>query len=98
MAEIRWTIQAADDFEAIVKFIASDSHYYAQLFTADILEVVERLVDFPESGRIVPETHVTEIREILFGNYRINYRLKKDIADILTVYHGSRILDPRRLK
>ena len=98
MAEVRWTIQAADDFEAIVKFIASDSKHYAQLFAADILEIVERLGVFPELGRIVPETHMPEIREILFGNYRIIYRLKLDIVEILTVYHRSRLLDPRRLK
>jgi len=30
MAEVRSTIQAADDFEAIVKFVASDSKHYAQ--------------------------------------------------------------------
>ena len=98
MAEIRWTIQAANDFETIVKFIASDSNYYAQLFAADIFEIIERLIDFPESGRIVPETHIPEIREILFGNYRIIYRFKKETVEILTIYHGSRILDPTRLK
>jgi plasmid stabilization system protein ParE len=38
------------------------------------------------------------IREILFGSYRIIYRAKTDIVEILTVYHGARLLDPDRLK
>ena len=74
MAEIKWTKQAADDFESIMQFIALDSEHYAQLFAADIIEVIERLSEFPESGRTVPEVHMNEIREVLFGNYRIIYR------------------------
>jgi plasmid stabilization system protein ParE len=96
MAEVKWTFQAASDLEAVVSFIAVDSIQYAQIFAFDVLEIVERLGIFPESGRSVPETHSKEIREILFGNYRIIYRYKLDVVEILTVYHGSRILDPAR--
>ena len=97
MAEIRWTHQAADDPEAITSFIAADSSSYAMLFAINLLAVVERLLDFPFSGRVLPEFDDPAIREILFGNYRIIYRLKGDIAEILTVYHGARLLDPARL-
>lgn len=97
MAEIRWTQQAADDLEAITEFIANDSEYYAQLFAMDVLQAVDRLVDFPESGRIVPEANNPIIREIILGNYRIVYRFRKETVELLTVYHGARLLDPSKL-
>lgn len=67
MAEVRWTLQAADDLDAITNFIAQDSEYYAQFFAIDVLQAVERLVDFPESGRIVPEADNPGIREIILA-------------------------------
>jgi len=97
MAEVRWTPQAADDLEAVVDFIATDSPHYARLFTMDVLAAVERLADFPNSGRVVPELKDPAIREILFGSYRIVYRVKGDLVELLTVYHGARLLDPSRL-
>jgi len=97
MAPVRWTPQAADDLEAIAAFIARDSPHFAGLFVADILQVVDRLADFPESGRIVPEIGEKSIREIILGSYRIIYRLRRDAVEILTVHHGARLLDPKRL-
>jgi toxin ParE1/3/4 len=98
MVEIRWTIQAVDDLESIVNFISSDSVHYAKLLASDIFEAIERSAFFPESGRVVPELNMREIREILFGNYRIIYRFQKDIIEIITIYHGSRLLDPKSIK
>jgi toxin ParE1/3/4 len=97
MAEIRWAHQAAADLEAIAEFISVDSPQYAQLFALDVLNAIERLASFPRSGRIVPELGNAAIREIVLGNYRIVYRLRKDIVEILTVYHGARLLDPSDL-
>jgi toxin ParE1/3/4 len=97
MAEVRWTLQAADDLEAITNFIAADSAHYAKLFAIDVLSVVERLIEFPYSGRSLPELNDPAIREILFGSYRIVYRVKIDMVELLTVYHGSRLLDPSKL-
>ena len=97
MAEVRWTLQAADDLEAIAEFIAADSPHYASLFAMDVLAAVERLVPFPYSGRIVPEVADPLIREILLGDYRIVYRITGEVVEILTVYHGARLLDPSRL-
>ena len=98
MAEVRWTLQAADDLEAIADFIAADSPHYASLFVMDVLASIERLTNFPNSGKIIPELANPDIREILFGSYRIIYRIKTDLVEILTVYHGARLLDPTSLK
>ncbi len=97
MAEVRWTPQAADDLAAITNFIAPDSPYYASLFAIDVIRAVERLQAFPRSGRVVPEAQMPDIREIVLGNYRIVYRIQDDVVIVLTVWHGSRWLDPSRL-
>lgn len=98
MAEVKWTQQAADDLESITNFIAKDSVHYASLFAVDIIEAVERLDTFSRAGRIVLEKNKPAIREIIFGNYRIIYRLKNEAVEILTIYHGSRLLDPSKMK
>ena len=98
MAQIRWTQQAAHDLEAITEFIAADSPHYARLFAVDVLKAVERLETFPRSGRIVPKLATPAIREIILGNYRIVFRLRREVVEILTIYHGARLLDPSRLR
>ena len=98
MAEVRWTPQAAEDLESIAEFIAEDSPHYARLLVIDILQAIRHLIDFPRSGRIVPELNDPIIREIILGNYRIVYRLRDEIVEILTVYHGARLIDPSRLQ
>jgi plasmid stabilization system protein ParE len=67
------------------------------LFVLDVFAVVERLESFPQSGRVVPEKKDPQVREILLGNYRIIYRLREHMAELLTIHHGARLLDPTRL-
>lgn len=97
MAEVRWTPQAANDLDAIAEFISQDSPHYSSLFVLDVLYAVDRLDQFPKSGRVVPEIDDPLIREVILGNYRIIYRVHQDIVEILTVFHGSRLLDPSKL-
>ena len=98
MAEVRWTPQAVEDLEAIADFICQDSPHYASLLAMDILAATERLADFPNSGRIAPEANDPTLREVILGSYRVVYRVKQQAVEILTVYHGARLLDPSRLR
>ena len=96
MTKLRWTTQAVEDVEAIWKFIANDSDAYANLVVARLLESVERLENFPRSGRIVPELSDPQLREIIAPPYRIVYRVLDEAVEILTVFRASRLL-PRTL-
>jgi len=98
VAEVTWTPQAAEDLEAIAEHIAKDSPHYASLFLMDVFTAVERVAGFPHSGRVVPETRDPGLRETILGNYRIIYRMRGDLVEILTVYHGARLLDPSRIQ
>lgn len=90
---IEWTDPAITDLAAIRDYIARDSEHYAVQFIGRLIEAVEKLESFPEMGRKVPESHEGEgIREILFRNYRVIYRLRSERIQIITVLHGSRDL------
>ena len=45
----------------------------------------------PRCGRIVPELDDPRFREVIYGNYRIVYRIiGADDIEILAVIHGAR--------
>jgi len=54
-------------------------------------------VRFPELGRIVPEVGRAEVREILFREYRVVYRLRPRLVEVLTVRHGRRKFSRREV-
>ena len=83
---------SGDDVEAIRAHVARDSARYADLVAERIVAAVERLQDHPRSGRVVPELGDASIREVMHGNYRIVYRLRHDVVEIATVFHGARLL------
>ena len=53
--EIIWSPVALDDIEAIGKYIAKGSVFYAESTVNRIYETTQSLIQFPKSGRIVPE-------------------------------------------
>jgi len=73
-------------------YIAKDSEIYASSFVQRIILAVEKLTNFPGIGRVVPEADDETIRELLYQNYRIIYRVKSELIEILTVIHGRRDL------
>ena len=97
MAHVGWTNQALADLEAIGNFIARDAPSVAQVFVDNVFEAVKRLEIFPRSGRVVPEIGQEDIREILFGSYRIVHVVSEEEVNILTVFHASRPFRPSDL-
>jgi addiction module RelE/StbE family toxin len=96
--KIEWTEPALVDLESIRDYIRKDSEHYATRFVERIIEAVETLEKFPEMGRPVPEAEEENIRELLFHNYRIIYRVQTRCILVLTVIHGARDLSHRRPK
>jgi plasmid stabilization system protein ParE len=91
--KIKWSPRAASNLEEICNYIAKDSEYYAILFAKKIIDIVKAIPQFPKSGRIVPEYEDDSLREKIYGNYRIVYRLKADVVEIVAICHGSRSVD-----
>ena len=92
MASIRWTVGAKGDLREIVEYIGQDSPTYAAAMAGRILAAVQRLRQYPNLGRVVPEYDDETIREVIVGSYRIVYRLRRQRIGIIAVIHGSRDL------
>jgi toxin ParE1/3/4 len=58
----------------------------------EVLSQVERLANFPESGRIVPEFDVAQLREIIYPPFRIVYRLDAERVRVVRVWRSERSL------
>ena len=95
MAEMKvvWSVESLKDIEEIISYISKDSKLYAINFASKIISAVETLEAFPEIGRIVPEYDNTLIREIIYRNYRIVYKISEKVIEIATVFQGSKRLD-----
>jgi addiction module RelE/StbE family toxin len=90
--KITWTEDAVSSFEDVVKYISEDSVFYASNFAKKILLLVEKLRDFPSIGRIVPEYSNPEIRELIYQNYRIVYKISGEVIYLLLITHCSQEL------
>jgi len=90
MGKVVWAPSALDDVDRIAEFIARDSVDQAALFVERLIEAAGRLSDFPLSGWVIPEISDEACREIVYGSYRIMYRLERDEVWITGIVHGAR--------
>jgi addiction module RelE/StbE family toxin len=92
MVKIIWTEFAIGDLRSIHEYISNDSKRYADRFVEKLIERVDRLEEFPKSGRVVPEFNIETIRELIEGNYRIIYKISSNQISIVRVHHSARVL------
>ena len=52
--------------------------------------ITEKLEDFLEMGRIVPEIDDPNVRELFVYSYRLIYEINPDGLEILAIIHGKR--------
>jgi len=87
-----WSAAARDDLDNIIVFIARDNPNRAMSFGYELISETDRLQEFPELGRSVPEYRDDNIREIIFRPYRIVYRIdhERRLCEIARVWHSAR--------
>lgn len=95
---ILWSPLAIDRVAEIAEYIAADNPSAAENWVSTVFEKVEELKKFPEIGRVVPEIDNKSIRELVYGNYRIVYRVEETRLSVLTVRHGKQILPVDEIK
>ena len=91
-AKLIWTSEALNRLVEIEEYIAQDSETRARKFTKSIINSTSTLSQYPQKGRIVPELNISGIREIIYKNYRIVYRIHKEHIQILTVFESHRLI------
>jgi Plasmid stabilization system protein len=96
--KIVWSPLALERVNEIADYIAENSVEAARVWLMDIFGAVDRLKEFPESGRTVPEVKRPNIRELIFKNYRVIYRIGRKQVAILTVRHSKQRLPLKEIK
>ena len=92
MARLIWAEPALSDLDEIAEYIALDSPKAASRFVQEVFATVERLIQFPSSGRRPPELLQTPYREVIVSPCRIFYRAEEDSIHILHVMRSERLL------
>lgn len=91
---VYWTHTAIAHLLAIHEHIARDTPMYAQRTVDRLTRRSEQIATFPQSGRVVPEYDMPDIREVIERPYRIICRIREDRIEVLAVVHGARVLPP----
>lgn len=98
MTRLAWTRPALADVQEIRAYIARDSPRYGQIVAEQLFAAVDRLREHPLSGRVVPELGQPTLREVIESPYRIVYRVRSDVLEVLTVVHAARQFSSRELR
>ncbi|MBN1902820.1 type II toxin-antitoxin system RelE/ParE family toxin [Candidatus Sumerlaeota bacterium] len=96
MGKIIWSPSSLEDIESIAEYISRDSKDQAALFILRLIEITDRLEQFPLSGRIIPEIGNSSCREIIYKSYRIMYRIEDKEIWITGIIHCSRDWKPEK--
>jgi len=89
---IIWSPTASFDLWDVLSYISEFDQDASVRYRDKVFDSIERLTDFPESGRVVPEFNDSTIREVICKPCRIVYRLKDNgsIVEIARIWHSAR--------
>jgi plasmid stabilization system protein ParE len=88
---------AVRDLEAVRDWYVSQSAPdVGDRLVREILTSMDQLVDFPESGRVVPEFDQPWLRELIRPPFRIVYRIDGERIRVVRVWRSERLTaDPQ---
>jgi len=89
-----WSPLAIERAYEAAKYIARDKSEAARSWLEGVFDAVDRLEEFPQSGRMVSEIGLPEYREIVYRkSYRIVYYVDRSTVRILTVRNFAQRLE-----
>lgn len=89
---LRWSEQAELRLAEIAEYLEGANPNVATDVVDRLLVRAGALERFPEMGRLVPELPGSSFRELIEWPYRIVYRLRGSVIEIVTVFDGRRLL------
>ena len=87
--KVTWTHLARLDVQIIYHMILKNNQNAADSWLKEVEKTRLLIKDFPFSGKVIGGSKNEEIRQLLFGQYKMIYTIDDDVATILTVRHGS---------
>lgn len=93
-ARIGFAASAVADLEAIRAWHGGQqAPEVGERLLREIVAHVEQLADFPESGRVVPEFGLVQLREVIHPPFRIVYRFDRNRVRVVRIWRSERLLD-----
>lgn len=92
-ALISFAASAVADLENILAYYREEgAPETGTRLVAEIIAAVERLLDHPLSGRVVPEFDLEHLREVIHPPFRIVYRSDRKRVRVVRVWRSERLL------
>ena len=90
---IRFAESAVADLEAIKEWYADQGvpHVGVRIL-GGVFERVERLCEYPDMGRVVPEFGESFLRELVYPPFRIVYHRSAKLIRVVRVWRSERLL------
>jgi plasmid stabilization system protein ParE len=90
---IEITEPANREIEETENWIAADSSIAAEHWASGLFEALRSLDTMPARCPLAPEDkeHAEEIRQLIYGRYRVLFTIRPDRVVILHVRHGARL-------
>ena len=96
--KVIWAPLAIERAYEEARYIAADKPGAALDWLEGLFQCTDRLEQFPDSGRVVPEIGLPEYREVVYRKaHRVIYRREANAISILTVRRFKRRFDPSEL-
>ena len=94
--KVVWAATAVKDLEDIIDYISLDSINSAIDQYKKIKNATIYLIEFPKSGRIIPELYeqnITKYRETILSPWRIMYKEEQNVVYIMAIIDGRRNIE-----
>jgi len=92
---VEFAESAADDLLRILAWYASqDVPDVGKRLVAAVVERVDQLAMFRDSGKVVPEFDTPWLRELELPPFRIVYRREAAAVIVVRVWRSERLMDP----
>jgi toxin ParE1/3/4 len=96
--KVKFTHHANHQLLSAIDYIKEDNPQAAAHFFTRIKTLLNRLTQYPLSGRKIPEFPDYPQREILIKPYRFIYRVENETILVIGVWHSRQHLSERRVQ
>lgn len=85
---------ATSDLRDIIRWYDSqDAPNAGRRLVTRVIERIEQLAAFPDSGKVVPEFDIVWLRELEMPPFRIVSRRDEDTITVVRVWRSERLMD-----
>lgn len=89
--KVKFTSTARRQFLEGLEYVRQDNPTAARHFRRNAEAVLQRLIEYPESGRAIPEFPELPHREVIVRPYRFFYRIAGKTVWIVAVWHSAQL-------